>query len=127
MLMKRELILLDSIANIDTSARGQVVVSGSHGGTSAGKFVLEVGAASYPAAVFYNDAGGGKNGAGIAALEMLEAVGIAAATYSHDSACIGDASDGYHNGVITHSNALARDMDIAPGAAVHDLVARLLT
>lgn len=125
--MKRELVLLDSIANIDASARGRVVVSGSHGGTSAGKFVLEVGAASYPAIVFYNDAGGGKNGAGIAALEMLEAEGVAAATYSHDSACIGDAEDGYHNGIITHVNAAAGDMDIAPGAVVHDLVARLVT
>lgn len=123
--MKRELVLLDSIANIDASARGQVVVSGSHGGTSAGKFVLEVGSDAYPAVVFYNDAGGGKNGAGIAALGMLEEVGVAAATYSHDSACIGDASDGYHNGVITHTNARAAAMGVGAGMAVEDLVRRL--
>lgn len=123
--MKRELVLLDSIANIDASARGQVVVSGSHGGTSAAKFVLEVGRDAYPAVVFYNDAGGGKDGAGIAALEMLEKVGVPAATYSHDSACIGDAADGYHNGVITHFNARAAAMGVGTGMPVEDLVRRL--
>ena len=124
--MKRELILLDSIANIDASGKGHVVVSGSHGGTSAAKFVLEVGRDAYPAVVFYNDAGGGKNGAGIAALEMLEKVGVAAAAYSHDSACIGDASDGYHNGVITHFNDRAAAAGVGAGMAVKDLVRQLI-
>ena len=124
--MKRELVLLDSIANIDPSASGQVVVSGSHGGTSAGKFVLENGADAYPAIVFYNDAGGGKKGAGIAALEMLEAVGVPAATYSHDSACIGDADDGYRNGIITFMNPGAEALGVAPGLGVAQLVEKLL-
>ena len=37
------LVLLDSIARIDSAAAGRVVVSGSHGGASAAKFVLDVG------------------------------------------------------------------------------------
>jgi hypothetical protein len=41
------------------------------------------------------------------------------------SACIGDASDGYHNGVITHTNARAAAMGVGAGMAVEDLVRRL--
>jgi hypothetical protein len=54
------------------------VVSGSHRGTSAAQFVLDVGGSAYPDLVIYNDAGVGKNGAGIAALDMLERAGVAA-------------------------------------------------
>lgn len=118
--MNRQRVLLDSIALIDAQAFEQVVVSGSHGGASAAQFVLDLGHAQsrWPHIVFYNDAGGGKDRAGIVALEMLGAVGLACATYSHDSARIGDARDGYEHGVITHANAQARSLGIRPGEAV---------
>jgi hypothetical protein len=123
--MKRELVLLDSISKIGPAAAGHIVVSGSHGGTSAAQFVLDVGGSAYPDLVIYNDAGVGKNGAGIAALDMLERAGVAAATYSHDSACIGDAEDGYRNGVVTHANARAAALNIEAGRSVFELVEEL--
>ena len=118
------LVLLDSIARIDSAAAGRVVVSGSHGGASAAKFVLDVGIK--PLIVFYNDAGGGKDDAGIIALNLLAGIGVPCATYSHLSARIGDATDGHENGVVTHANALAKALGVNEGLRVADLVARLL-
>ena len=113
-------ILLDSIALIDQEAGGQVVISGSHGGSSAAKFVLAIGIK--PLAVFYNDAGVGKDNAGIVALHLLGGIDVACATYAHDSACIGDARDGYTRGVVTHVNAYAASLGIVPGQRVRDWV-----
>ncbi len=125
--MTRTWVLLDSIALIDAEAWDQVVVSGSHGGASAAQFVLDLGQARgrWPHLVFYNDAGGGKDRAGIVALEMLGAQGVACATYSHDSARIGDAQDGLACGVLTHANAQARSLGIRPGDTVREWVDRL--
>lgn len=122
--MNRPLVLLDSIAVIDATAQDAVVVSGSHGGASAAKFVLQLGA-RLPRAVFYNDAGVGKDRAGIVALNMLEAVDLACATYSHESACIGNAEDGYLSGVVSHVNAPAAASGVQPGDRVRDAVQRL--
>lgn len=114
--------LLDTITSIDTTHAGGVVVSGSHGGVSSTGFVLR--AQPKPKAVFFNDAGVGKDRAGVVALELLDAVGVACAVYSHDSARIGDARDGYENGVVSGVNAAARAAGIAPGQRVRDAVRR---
>jgi len=119
----RDLILLDTITAIDASCAGAVIVSGSHGGVSSSGFVER--AAVYPHAVFFNDAGIGKDGAGIVALERLEALGVACVTYSHESARIGDAGDGYENGVVTHANAGARHAGVRSGDRVRDAVRAL--
>jgi len=102
--------LLDSIALIDSSNAGTIVVTGSHGGRSAAGFVVDV--REKPLAVFFNDAGGGKDNAGKVGLDMLQAIGVAAACYSHMSARIGDAQDGLDNGVLTDLNDLAKQAGI---------------
>ena len=102
--------LLDSIALIDSSNAGTIVITGSHGGRSAAGFVVDV--REKPLAVFFNDAGGGKDNAGKVGLDMLQAIGVAAACYSHMSARIGDAQDGLDNGVLTDLNDLAKQAGI---------------
>ena len=102
--------LLDSVALIDSSHAGTIVVTGSHGGRSAAGFVVDV--REKPIAVFFNDAGGGKDNAGKVGLDMLQAIGVAAACYSHMSARIGDAQDGLDNGVLTDLNDLAKQAEI---------------
>jgi len=119
----RRLFLLDSIAYISPEHEDQVIVSGSHGGASAASFVVKV--PKRPLAVFYNDAGGGKDDAGIVALGMLESLGVICATYSHLSARIGEARDGFECGVITHLNPRAATAGLALGMPVRDAV-RLL-
>ncbi len=98
-----KVILMDSITKVSKEDEGQVVVSASHGGSSSGEFALEVPLK----AVFFNDAGVGKEDAGIAALQMLQARGIAGGTVSHLSARIGDSQDMWDNGVISHLNDAA--------------------
>ena len=102
--------LLDSIALIDSSHAGTIVVTGSHGGRSAAGFVVDV--SKKPLAVFFNDAGGGKDDAGKVGLGMLKAIGVPAACYSHMSARIGDAQDGLDNGILTDMNDLAKQIGV---------------
>lgn len=123
----REPDLLDSIALVSTLGRasaGAVIVSGSHGGVSAASFVVDH--PHRPLAVFFNDAGIGKDGAGIAGLPMLEAIGVAGCAYSHQSARIGEAADGLAHGVVSHVNARARALGIREGEPVQTVVAALL-
>ena len=107
-------VLMDSITQVEPQDAGSVIVSASHGGTSSGRFALEVPLAL----VFFNDAGVGKNGAGIAALEMPEQHRIPAACVAHTSARIGDARDMWEHGVVSSVNASALRAGIAPGDKV---------
>jgi len=114
-------LLVDSITEAIGRAAGGVVVSGSHGGLSAGRFALE---ARVRLAVF-NDAGVGRDQAGIAALPLLQAQGIAACTVSHASARIGEARSSYEDGVISHANRAALAMGARPGLRLRDWLASL--
>jgi hypothetical protein len=78
-----------------------------------------------PHAVFFNDAGIGKDMAGIVGLAMLEQVGVIAAAYSHESARIGDAADGLDNGLLSRVNDSAIRAGLRAGQRVSDVVARL--
>ncbi len=101
-----QLFLLDSIAHISNAHANAIVISGSHGGKSAAEFVIAL--SQKPSCVFFNDAGGGKDNAGKVALEILQAHNVPCACYSHLSARIGDAQDGYDNGVVSAMNELAQ-------------------
>jgi hypothetical protein len=91
------ILLLDSIAEILPQDAGWLVVSGSHGGISAAQFAVAVPLRG----CFLNDAGLGKDDAGIAGLALLS---CPAAAYGHASARIGDAADAWANGILTHVN-----------------------
>jgi hypothetical protein len=107
-----KVIVMDSITKVSKDDEGQVVVSASHGGSSSGEFALEVPLK----AVFFNDAGVGKENAGIAALDMLQSRSIAGGTVSHLSARIGDSQDMWDHGVISHLN----DAALALGLQVNE-------
>ena len=115
-------ILIDSITQLAAGDEGAIVVSGSHGGTSSGTFALELPLRL----VFFNDAGVGKDEAGIAALAMLQARGVAAAAVAHTSARIGDALDAWEHGVISRVNDPAHALGLRSGQSVRDAAERLL-
>lgn len=100
---------LDSISAVTPDMRGQIVISGSHGGVSAAHLAL----AHPPALVVLNDAGIGLDNAGIRGLAILEQHGVAACTVSHLSARIGEAASTRRTGVVSHANALAAEAGIA--------------
>ncbi|HLT76083.1 MAG TPA: hypothetical protein VKZ87_01745 [Ferrovibrio sp.] len=112
-------LLADSITEVRPADAGSIVISGSHGGSSATAYAVPV----VLKGCFFNDAGIGKESAGIAGLGQLR---CPAAAYSHDTARIGDAADGWQNGVISAVNDLARDAGLSPGMSVHEAVKRLL-
>ena len=95
---------MDSITKVTPQDSGTYVVSASHGGASSGEFALEVPLT----AAFFNDAGVGKDGAGIAALVMLQERGVAGGTVSHTSARIGDAQDTWEHGEIGRASCRER-------------------
>jgi hypothetical protein len=117
----RPVVLMDSISSVTADDAGSIVVSASHGGVSSGEFATrhELGAC------FFNDAGVGKDRAGIAALAMLEAIGVAGGTLGHDTACIGDARDHWEHGVISHVNDVAAAAGVEPGQRLQEAVVRL--
>jgi hypothetical protein len=78
-----------------------------------------------PRAVVFNDAGVGREQAGIKGLDYLEQFGIAAAAVSHSTARIGDGADMLARGVISHANAQARALGVAPAQTCQAAVACL--
>ena len=118
---KGRVVIMDSITKVTPEDAGGLVVSASHGGASAGEVALEV-----PLnAVFFNDAGVGKDEAGIAALAMLQASGVAAGAVSHTSARIGDSQDMWDHGVVSHVNQCARALGVLPGQPLKEALTRL--
>ena len=117
----RRIVLIDSITQVRPGDAGAIVVSGSHGGVSSGRYAAAVRAALYA----FNDAGVGKGGAGIAALANLDALGIAAVAVSHETAVIGDAHDAWENGVVAHANDAALVIGVVVRDPLRDVVSRL--
>jgi hypothetical protein len=116
-------VLLDSVTEVTSAHDHCFVVTGSHGGQSAGRYALAVKARLYA----FNDAGIGKDGAGIAALAMLDAAGQAAVAVAHTSARIGEAADTWSRGVISRTNAAAAALGYHEGALLRRAIEERLS
>ena len=116
------ILIVDSITKVDDEDAGSIVVSASHGGASSGEFALAVPLA----VVFFNDAGVGKDDAGVAALAMLQARNVAGGTVAHTSARIGDSQDTWDFGVISHVNDAARVLGLAQGQRLREALSSLI-
>jgi hypothetical protein len=115
---------LDSAALVEAADSRSVVLTGSHGALLGGRKDTLLGVDLF--AAFFNDAGGGKDGAGYARLAPLDERGIAAGTVSHNTARIGDGRSTYETGVISRLNESARRLDLREGMSARDAVARLV-
>jgi hypothetical protein len=114
------LICADSIGMLQPDDSGQIVVTASHGALSEGRPDNIVPLDIY--AVFFSDAGGGMDGAGIARLADLDRKGIIAGTTSADSAPIGDSRALYRDGVLSHVNGPAGRMGGRVGMALREFI-----
>ena len=103
--------IVDSITELVARDAGCLAVSGSHGGLSSARYAL----AARPLLSIFNDAGIGKDGAGLAALDFLQARGLAACTVSHASARIGEAQSTMDDGIVNHLNGLALALGVQAG------------
>ena len=113
--------VVDSITELGPGAAACIAVGGSHGRISSARYA----AAARPAPSVFNDAGVGKDQAGVAALGLLQGHGLAACTVSHASARIGDARSSLNDGIISHLNALAAQARVAVGQTCRQAVQQL--
>ncbi len=104
------LIQADTITKIPDCS-GAVLVTASHGGRYTGRLAID----ALVRAVIFHDAGVGRENAGVAALPMLGNAGIGAAAVSHLTCRIGDSNDMLARGIISHANAVAAAVGVAPG------------
>jgi len=114
----KTITITDSITFLNESNIGDIVVCGSHGGISAGHYAQKF----HLKAVFFNDAGIGKNYAGIKSLDSLSDAGILACTVDCMSAEIFNGRDVLENGVITVCNQLATSKNINPKMMVEEAI-----
>lgn len=108
----------DSITFLNEKNAGDIVVCGSHGGVSAGHYAQK----HNLKAVFFNDAGIGKNNAGIKGLDGLNDAGIIACTVDCMSAEIFNGQDTLDNGIITVCNQLAKAKNIREMMTVKEAI-----
>jgi hypothetical protein len=120
-----KVICLDAAPMLAPDDAGAIAITGSHAALFRGR---PDGVISVPLrAVFFNDAGVGKDGAGITRLPDLDGRGIIAGAVSAASAPIGDARAIYRQGLLSHFNALAGAAGARPGMPLRDFVAMLIT
>jgi uncharacterized protein YunC (DUF1805 family) len=113
-----DITIADSITSLNENNIGDILVCGSHGGVSAGEYAQKY----RLKAVFFNDAGIGKNNAGVKSLESLSDAGILACTVDCMSAEIFNGQDTLDNGIITVCNQLAKARNIKEKMTVREAI-----
>lgn len=113
-----KIIVTDSITFLNRENSSDIVVCGSHGGLSAGHYAIKHGVK----AVFFNDAGIGKNNAGVKSLDLLNDAGILACTVNCMSAEIFNGHDSLDNGIISVCNRLAKSRNIKENMTVKEAI-----
>ncbi|MBI3585397.1 MAG: hypothetical protein HY096_15780 [Nitrospinae bacterium] len=111
------IVIVDSISCLNESNNGDVVVCGSHGSISAAEYVVNRFRLN---GIIVNDAGKGKENAGIAGLQVYERIGIPAAAVDTFTAMIGNGLDNYECGIISAVNNLAGDCGVRVGMSAKD-------
>ena len=114
----------DSASLIRDEDAGQIVVCASHGGLLANAKGYVLKAPVY--GVVLNDAGRGKDDAGVARIFAAADMGVAAGAVAAASARIGDARSAWETGVISCVNDLAAKAGGAVGMTTQEFVAVLL-
>lgn len=115
---------LDSASLAGPHDDGTVLVTGSHGGLPGGDPARALNCA--PVLAAFNDAGVGKDNAGIGRLGPLDDRSVAAVTVSAASARIGDGVSTVEDGVLSYVNDAAARLGATVGTRLQSLVVRLL-
>ena len=121
----RQVWAIDSASLVRAEDQRAIVITGSHGALMGGK-PDNVLAKVDVFAAFFNDAGGGKDGAGFTRLPVLDERGVAGATVSNNTARIGDGRSSYETGVLSRINETARRLELREGMSAREAVARLV-
>jgi hypothetical protein len=114
-------IVTDSVTTLGPDPRGRVALAASHGGRYAAYLAAKAGLK----AVILSDAGVGRERAGIGGLDLLQELGMAAATIGHRSARIGDGQDSLARGIISFANTHALRCGVTLGMTARAALERL--
>jgi hypothetical protein len=116
-----DIFTVSASSQANAGHRGHVIVSGSYGGEynayHAGKWGLR--------GVVLNDAGIGRDNAGIKGLPYLDAIGLAAAAADCWTCHIADGEHMLAHGVISHVNQAAARLGCKPGDTVRAVAERM--
>jgi uncharacterized protein YunC (DUF1805 family) len=115
-------LVVDSVTRFGPDAAGRVCVGASHAGVYAAYLCAKAGLRG----AVLHDAGVGKDGAGVAGLHYLDALGVPAAAIDHRSAVIGDGADCIARGALSRVNAAAEALGLRPGMAAREAAALML-
>lgn len=117
-------VTVDSAYHVDERNRDRdVMVAASYTGVLPARFVAE----QRPRALVGVDCAIGPDGAGIAGLWYLEALGIPAAAADVQTVILGDGVDVFRSGVISRVNQPAASCGVVPGMPVREATGRLLS
>jgi hypothetical protein len=114
-------VTADTATRLPDNASAHVVVCGSHGGMYPAWLLAK----AHVRAAVLNDAGVGKERAGIKGLAWLERLNVAACAIDHASACIGNAQDMLDHGRVSHANAHAAALGCRAGMPCLEAVQHL--
>lgn len=114
-------LVLDSVTHLKPKHRGRAALCASHGGRYAGWYAAD----KQVGAVILNDAGIGREAAGIGGMEFLAGLRIPAACVSHRSARIGEGAHMLAHGVLSHVNDPAGALGLVVGMTARAAMARL--
>lgn len=114
-------LVLDSVTHLKPEHRGRAALCGSHGGHYAGWYAAD----KQVGAVILNDAGVGREAAGISGMEFLAGLRIPAACVSHRSARIGDGAHMLTHGILSYVNEPAGAIGLVVGMAARAAMALL--
>jgi hypothetical protein len=116
-------VCTDSIAfGLPEDTGTNVLCTAGHTGVSAAYYLRRF----RPRGFICSDGGKGKNDAGVAALKLVEADGLAGATVDARTARMGDGLSTYNDGVISACNELAARVGVHVGQAATEAAACLL-
>ena len=111
-----KILTVASCSFVRQEHRSHVVVSGSYGGRynafNAAKWGVR--------GVIMNDAGIGKDNAGIRGLDYLDQINLAAATADAQTCHIGDGDHMLEHGIISQVNRAATALGCSPGQSVRE-------
>jgi hypothetical protein len=114
-------IVLDSVTHLQPEHRGTAALCASHGGSYSGYYAATKGVS----AVIFNDAGIGREQAGVGGVRMLESLGVPAAAVSGKTARIGDGKDNLARGILSFVNGRAGQLGLTVGMTCAEGLDRL--
>lgn len=107
----RTIVLADDPLDLRERDPAEIIVCGAPATLQTARTLLQ----HAPTFVALHDAGVGRDGAGIAGLERLDAFHVPAVAVTHDSARVGDADDVFDRGAVLHLNETARAAGLTTG------------